>query len=130
MPAEERLQLSKGRIALELLDRERAEGLPGRVVVADAGYGVSGPFREGLAKRGLYYIVGVTDEMVVFTEEPRWLAPAGEPEGPCGPDSAPQGDLARGDRRADVGAASPGCESGRLPDGPPASLPGASRSAY
>ena len=49
-----------------------AEGLPGGLVVADAGYGVSGPFRDGLAERGLHYIVGVTDEMVVFTEEPRW----------------------------------------------------------
>ena len=85
-----------------MLDRVRGEGLPGGLVVADAGYGVSGPFRDGLAERGLHYIVGVTDEMVVFTEEPRWdwpagragrgppadaapagrgLAPAGEPEG-------------------------------------------------
>ena len=58
-----------------MLDRVRGEGLPGGLVVADAGYGVSGPFRDGLAERGLHYIVGVTDEMVVFTEEPRWVAP-------------------------------------------------------
>jgi SRSO17 transposase len=76
VPAAERRRLSKGQIALELLDRARAEGLPGGVVVADSGYGVSGPFRDGLAGRGLHYIVGVTDEMVVFTEEPRWVAPA------------------------------------------------------
>src|SRR5918995_6203766 len=74
--AEQRRQLSKGQIALELLDQVRAEGLPGGLVVADSGYGVSGPFREGLAERGLHYIVGVTDEMVVFTEEPQWIAPA------------------------------------------------------
>ena len=68
---------TKGQIALELLDRVRAEGvLPGHVVVADAGYGVSQDFREGLERRGLSYIVGVTSEMVVFTEEPRWVAPA------------------------------------------------------
>jgi SRSO17 transposase len=42
---------------------------------ADSGYGVSGPFRDGLAERGLHYVVGVTDEMVVFTEEPRWTEP-------------------------------------------------------
>jgi SRSO17 transposase len=41
-----------------LLDRVRAEGLPGRLVVADAGYGISGPFRDGLARRELHYIVG------------------------------------------------------------------------
>jgi SRSO17 transposase len=75
VPDEGRRPLSKGQIALELLDRARAEGLPGQVVVADSGYGVSGPFRDGLAERGLHYIVGVTDEMVVFTEEPRWVEP-------------------------------------------------------
>jgi SRSO17 transposase len=68
VPGAERRDLSKGQIALELLDQVRSEGLPGRLVLADAGYGVSGPFREGLAGRGLHYIVGVTDEMVVFTE--------------------------------------------------------------
>ncbi len=43
---------TKGRIALDLLDQVRSEGMPGRLVVADAGYGVSGPFRDGLAERG------------------------------------------------------------------------------
>src|ERR671915_219546 len=76
VPAAERRRLSKGQIALELLDRVRSEGLPGGLVVADSGYGVSGPFRDGLAERGLHYIVGVTEEMVVFTEEPQWVAPA------------------------------------------------------
>jgi len=75
VPEEHRRAMTKGRIALELLDLVRSEGLPGRVVVADAGYGVSGPFREGLAQRGLQYIVGVTDEMVVFEREPTWVAP-------------------------------------------------------
>ena len=75
VPEEHRRALTKGQIALELLDRVRSEGLPGRLVVADAGYGVSGPFRDGLAARGLHYIVGVTDEMVVFAEEPSWEGP-------------------------------------------------------
>jgi SRSO17 transposase len=75
VPEGERRPLTKGEIALELLDRVRGEGLPGGVVVADSGYGVSGPFRDGLARRGLHYVVGVTDEMVVFTEEPRWVGP-------------------------------------------------------
>src|SRR6187455_338872 len=56
VPEAERRALTKGQIALELLDRVRAEGLPGRLVVADAGYGVSGPSRDGLARRGLHYI--------------------------------------------------------------------------
>ena len=77
VPEPERRALSKGEIALELLDLVRAENvLPGRVVVGDSGYGVSGPLRAGLAARGLHYVLGVTGEMVVFLEEPRWL-PAG-----------------------------------------------------
>jgi SRSO17 transposase len=83
VPEVERRELTKGQIALELLDRVRAEGLPGRVVVADAGYGVSGPFRDGLAERGLHYVVGVTDDMVVFAEEPVW-APPGPADRPAG----------------------------------------------
>jgi SRSO17 transposase len=77
VPAPFRRAQTKGQIALGLLDRVRAEGLPGRVVVADAGYGVSGPFRQGLADRGLTYVVGVTDEAVVFPERPAWVRPAG-----------------------------------------------------
>jgi SRSO17 transposase len=75
VPEAERRSLSKPQIALELLDQVRAEGWPGRVVVADAGYGVSRDFRDGLQQRGLHYLVGVTDEMVVFTEPPRWIVP-------------------------------------------------------
>src|SRR4051812_27160181 len=77
VPPEFRRERTKGQIALDLLDQVRAEGLPGRVVVADAGYGVSGDFRQGLADRGLHYIAGVTDEVVVFPERPAWDRPAG-----------------------------------------------------
>jgi SRSO17 transposase len=66
---------TKGQIALDLLDQVRGEGLPGQVVVTDAGYGVSGPFRDALAARGLYYLAGVTADTVVCTEPPRWLPP-------------------------------------------------------
>ena len=76
VPATERRPLSKGEIALELLDAVRAENvLPGQGVVGDSGYGVSGPLRAGLAARGLCYVLGVTGEMLVFIEEPRWQAP-------------------------------------------------------
>src|SRR5438270_3668660 len=72
---------AKGQVALDLLDQVRAEGLPGRVVVADAGHGVAGAFRQGLADRGLAYVVGVTDELVVFPERPSWHRPAGRTGG-------------------------------------------------
>src|SRR5436190_127472 len=57
VPKEERRSLTKPQIALELLDRVRAEGLAGWAVVADAGYGVSGEFRKELAARKLSYVV-------------------------------------------------------------------------
>jgi SRSO17 transposase len=75
VPQDQRRERTKPEIALELLDRVRAEGLPGRAVVADAGYGVSGAFREGLETRGLVYIVGATGELVVFTRQPQWVTP-------------------------------------------------------
>src|SRR3954452_3156392 len=84
VPEEHRRVATKGQIALELLDQVRGEGLSGQLVVADAGYGVSGPFRDGLAERGLRYIVGVTGEMVVFTGEPTWEAPPPRRQGAGG----------------------------------------------
>jgi SRSO17 transposase len=82
VPEKYRRGPTKGQIALELLDRVRGENLlPGNVVLTDAGYGVSQPFRTGLEQRGLFSIAGVTPEMVVFTEEPSWDWPAGQPTG-------------------------------------------------
>ena len=75
VPEAFRQSRTEGAIALELLDTVRGEGLPGWLALADAGYGVSEEFRNGLAARGLMYIVGVTDEMVVFTAEPQWESP-------------------------------------------------------
>ena len=125
VPAEYRPARTKGQIALELLDQVRGEGLlPGDVVVTDAGYGASQDFRDGLEQRRMYYIAGVTSEMVVFTEEPRWelargasgpgpppepappgrgLPAAGELEIPGREPAAARGGLARGDQGEVVG---------------------------
>src|SRR5262245_46460164 len=59
VPAEARQPLTKPQIALALLGKVRAEGVPGSVVVTDAGYGDSGPFRQALADGGLFYLAGV-----------------------------------------------------------------------
>jgi SRSO17 transposase len=59
----------KWRIALSLLDNARlgyAEALP---VLADAGYGCNGLFRQGLRDRGLEYVVAVKGETVVWPPE-------------------------------------------------------------
>jgi SRSO17 transposase len=55
VPEPYRQERTKGQIALELLDQVRSEELlPGDVVITDAGYGVSQPFREGLEQRQLF----------------------------------------------------------------------------
>jgi SRSO17 transposase len=90
VPAEERRDLTKGQIALELLDLARAEGWPGRVVVADSAYGVSGPFRRELEARGLHYVVGVSEQMIVFAQEPRWQWPDPALRGRSAPRSRPR----------------------------------------
>lgn len=76
MPTEERAAKPKWQIALDLLDTMREEGLPHALVVADAGYGAGGEFREGLEARGERYIVGLLGEELVFAEPPRWAVRA------------------------------------------------------
>jgi SRSO17 transposase len=82
VPERYRQERTKGQIALDLLDQVRCEELlPGDVVITDAGYGVAQEFRAGVAERQLFYIAGVTSEMVVFTEEPRWVLPQASTQG-------------------------------------------------
>ena len=49
----------KWRLALDMIDELTGWGLPARPVVADAGYGGSSGFRQGLTDRGLTYAVAV-----------------------------------------------------------------------
>jgi SRSO17 transposase len=97
VPESERRPLTKPQIALELLDGVRAEGLEGRAVVADAGYGVSKDFRDGLEARRLIYVVGVTEDLVVFTRQPRWDMPKPPGGGAGRPRTRPR--LAEGNPR-------------------------------
>ena len=76
VPEEARAPKAKWQIALDLLDTVRAEGLPHRLVVADAGYGAGGEFREGLEARGERYLVGLLGEELVFPAPPRWAVRA------------------------------------------------------
>ena len=79
VPVAERTFKTKWEIALELLDGMRAEELPHRLVVADAGYGAVTEFRDGLEAREESYIVGLLGSESVFTEPPAWVLP--EPKG-------------------------------------------------
>ncbi|MEH0518899.1 transposase [Streptomyces stelliscabiei] len=59
----------KWRLALGLLDTLAAWRLKAPVVVADAGYGVSTPFRLGLEQRGLAYVLALTGKEVAHPED-------------------------------------------------------------
>ncbi|WP_432762150.1 IS701 family transposase [Streptomyces sp. NBC_01369] len=110
----------KWRLALGLLDHATEWGLIPPVVVADAGYGVSTPFRHGLQERGLSYVLALTGKEVAheldveprqpgygglgppmlprYRKTPRALSPRGR--GRCRR-AVHRGDLAAGQQRHD-----------------------------
>jgi SRSO17 transposase len=57
---------SKPEIALTEIDRVMAAGLTFGTVLADAGYGLSAPFRQGLSARGLTWAVGIPGRQKVY----------------------------------------------------------------
>jgi SRSO17 transposase len=57
---------SKPEIALEEIDRLTAASVRFGAVLADAGYGLSAPFRQGLSARGLAWPVGVPKHQKVY----------------------------------------------------------------
>lgn len=57
---------TKNQLALDMLDDALAWGLESMPVIADAGYGDSIAFRQGLSERGLEYVVRVSGTAVVW----------------------------------------------------------------
>jgi SRSO17 transposase len=66
VPAEQRSFRSKLEIALEEIDRVRAAGVRFGCVLADAGYGLSAPFRHALSERDLHWAVGIPRHQKVY----------------------------------------------------------------
>ena len=66
---------TKPEIALAEIDRVRAAGIRFGCVLADAGYGLSAPFRQGLSARGLVWAVGIPRTQTVFTPGVELLFP-------------------------------------------------------
>jgi SRSO17 transposase len=64
VPDEQRLPKSKPEIAIEEIDRIAAAGVRFGCVLADAGYGLSAPFRQALSQRRLNWAVGIPSESV------------------------------------------------------------------
>ena len=66
VPAERQAFRSKPEIAIEEIDRIRAAGLRFGCVLADAGYGLSAPFRHELSERNLHWAVGIPRHQKVY----------------------------------------------------------------
>ena len=66
VPDEHQTFRSKTAIAIEEVDRLRAAGVRFGCVLADAGYGLSAPFRQALSERGLAWTVGIPRHQKVY----------------------------------------------------------------
>src|SRR6204780_2374264 len=66
VPAEYRTARTKPEIALAEIDRMISVGVRFRCVLADAGYGLSAPFRQGLTTRKLAWAVGIPRHLKVY----------------------------------------------------------------
>jgi SRSO17 transposase len=92
VPEEHRRALAKTDIALAEIDRVLAAGVRFGRVLADAGYGASAAFRQGLSARGLTWAVGVlkTQNVYLRTVELLWpVARTGRPRKQPVPSEAP-----------------------------------------
>jgi SRSO17 transposase len=66
VPEDRRAYRTKPEIAIREIDRIRAAGVRFGCVLADAGYGLSAPFRQALSERGLAWAVGVPGRQKVY----------------------------------------------------------------
>lgn len=66
VPAEYQTARTKPEIALAEIDRIMAAGVRFGCVLADAGYGLSAPFRQALTARGLAWAVGIPRHLKVY----------------------------------------------------------------
>ena len=75
VPVECRTARTKPEIALAEIDRVMAAGVRFGCVLADAGYGLSAPFRQGLTARNLAWAVGVPRHLKVYPVGVRLIWP-------------------------------------------------------
>ena len=66
VPKDRQIALTKPEIAIEEIDRVIASGVRFGCVLADLGYGSSGPFRQALSERGLQWAVGLSRRQNVY----------------------------------------------------------------
>jgi SRSO17 transposase len=75
VPTEYRNARSKPEVALAEIDRVVAAGVRFGSVLADAGYGLSAPFRQGLTARGLSWAVGVPGRQKAYPAHVKLIFP-------------------------------------------------------
>jgi SRSO17 transposase len=75
VPAEYRTARTKLEIALAEIDRIVAAGVRFGCVLADAGYGMSALFRQGLTARKLTWAVGIPRHLKVYPADVRMIRP-------------------------------------------------------
>jgi SRSO17 transposase len=75
VPDEQRLPKSKPEIAIEEIDRIAAAGVRFGCVLADAGYGLSAPFRQALSQRRLNWAVGIPGRQKVYPADVALIFP-------------------------------------------------------
>jgi SRSO17 transposase len=75
VPVEYRTALTKPEIALVEIDRVIAAGVRFGCVLADAGYGASAPFRQGLTARKLAWAVGIPSHLKAYPVGVRLIWP-------------------------------------------------------
>jgi len=75
VPAEYRTARTKPEMALAEIDRVIAAGVRFGCVLADAGYGSSAPFRQGLTARKLTWAVGIPRHLKVYPADVEMIWP-------------------------------------------------------
>src|SRR5438067_5510034 len=75
VPTEYRTARTKPELALAEIDRVIATGVCFGCVLADAGYGLSAPFRQGLTARKLTCAVGIPRLLLVYPSDVRMIWP-------------------------------------------------------
>ena len=75
VPKYRQAALTKPEIAIEEIDRVIASGARFGCVLADAGYGSSGAFRQALSERGLLWAVGLSRRQTVYPADVALIFP-------------------------------------------------------
>ena len=78
VPLDRQMALTKPEIAIEEIDRVIASGARFGYVLADAGYGSSGSFRQALSERGLLWAVGLSRLQNVYPADVALVFPVAQ----------------------------------------------------